>query len=1366
MKKDVKLIENTVKLGLAIASIVHPAFTLVEPGLNLIVEIVRNNQAISKYELHMKKKLNRELKECVKKTLISMKEDVSSDTRERALEFLDSYIQFEFSNRDVKDISYSFMKEMLHKSLKRNEIYYEIYLNREDIKYFIDAFYDKFNIYVLEFAELSSYYNQRNIRINHDSITELWQEIDKLKQEYYNKHPTKEKIKQMLNCAFNYERKLNPSAEKTTYAEDLTPKGNVKEYLITAKINKEREHVPVIDYFNETWQTNEQNHISITGIGGIGKTVALFNINYPVPAIYIPLRNLTVSKNDSNEEYITEYIQEHTLLSADNAYHVLMQLCNESWDNGPRIILLLDGLNEIKASKLDSVIREIRTKWAPKQGVQLILTSRYDINTKLQLDNVNQMLLDTLSKDTISNHLKNKNVELPSKSDYIWDIIDTPLMLNLYTNSAIAKTLYNSELANWRDAKNGGSIIWNYVQSELCKPNIHNQLENIVAIHFFAPYICYKMMLNNDFNIPENKFRDYLTEAHSLYEKLKIAKALPALIIKAINENEHSKITEEHFYNLLTKNFNIFKARNGSIQLIHQHFRDCLAAIHIIQIADNAKTIPTEWKEIIDPYVTTFISDLLITERTKEGEKSTWGKIWDFGYQKEINSRNYILQMLNIFAKVYGIDISTIDFSNVDLTEIPLGTFKLTKESKNNFIDSLIGFNTFWGKGHTDTVSSTSWCCNGNYYLTASHDCTLRIHNASDNSSTILDKQHDHYIRCAKFSPTDAKKIASAGDDQKLILWKHSSYKDEEGNNIDKWVPEKLGECSNWIRTLTWDNEGKRIVCGDESGNITLFKGNKKTIFDIKHDDSVKHIKWSRSHSCIFASGSDDGTVYVFHDDGKILEKIILEDTITSLSWIQNDKILLVSTTQTVYFYAIEYKSTDNKILIKSKRKKQIDSSDRISCITTNNLDNVDYVAIFYDEFVEVLGITFLNLKLAIDCVGKFNYKRETNKIISADWNSTCDKLICGSRDGSFSSIELLKEEDKERLIFSIVGTRCNQAARCSCWSPKGEYLAVGYDDCKIRIWNPFTECCLAVLRGHTDSIKCLAWSPDGQSIVSGSDDNTVKIWQGKNFEGVEPKTIYNHDGPVNAVLWLKNNTIVSAGDDKRFVCVNLNSEIILEKKEHKKKIYSLALSPDERYILSGGNDDYICMWDMNTHECNIVESGHSKPIRALAWSNNGEYIISSSNDCTIKLRKVDPESICFVSDWEILPQNHRDFIYGANISKNNIFVVGGSTDSTVGIWKINEKEFIHKSNAHKGFVWNVSTSPKVNDKYYAATSSSDGTVKIWDLTNAEDNIIEPIFNLPVIPESDFVGCDFSGAIIENSTLKRMLLANGGVINE
>lgn len=63
-----------------------------------------------------------------------------------------------------------------------------------------------------------------------------------------------------------------------------------------------------------------------------------------------------------------------------------------------------------------------------------------------------------------------------------------------------------------------------------------------------------------------------------------------------------------------------------------------------------------------------------------------------------------------------------------------------------------------------------------------------------------------------------------------------------------------------------------------------------------------------------------------------------------------------------------------------------------------------------------------------------------------------------------------------------------------SSFSPDSRFLATGYDDGVVRLWNAEDGACLAIFTEHTAPLskKSLAFSPNGMILCSGADDGAV----------------------------------------------------------------------------------------------------------------------------------------------------------------------------------------------------------------------------------------------------------------------------------
>ena len=67
-------------------------------------------------------------------------------------------------------------------------------------------------------------------------------------------------------------------------------------------------------------------------------------------------------------------------------------------------------------------------------------------------------------------------------------------------------------------------------------------------------------------------------------------------------------------------------------------------------------------------------------------------------------------------------------------------------------------------------------------------------------------------------------------------------------------------------------------------------------------------------------------------------------------------------------------------------------------------------------------------------------------------------------------------------------------------------------------------------MRGHGGPVRALAISPDGSQAVSGSFDTSAIRWS--LTRNVAEQVMRFHDNAVNAVAWLKDGRIVTAGAD------------------------------------------------------------------------------------------------------------------------------------------------------------------------------------------------------------------------------------------
>jgi WD40 repeat protein len=110
---------------------------------------------------------------------------------------------------------------------------------------------------------------------------------------------------------------------------------------------------------------------------------------------------------------------------------------------------------------------------------------------------------------------------------------------------------------------------------------------------------------------------------------------------------------------------------------------------------------------------------------------------------------------------------------------------------------------------------------------------------------------------------------------------------------------------------------------------------------------------------------------------------------------------------------------------------------------------------------------------------------------------------------------------------------------------------------------------------GHGGAIHRLLFCQADQLLVSAAYDGTVRIWDAR--KGKLLRVIYAHAHTVT----------------------------------------TMAGSPDERLIATGGDDGQLKVWNIDTGELRFNEA-LSKPISAVTWSSGGTQLAASTLDKTV----------------------------------------------------------------------------------------------------------------------------------------------------
>ena len=233
---------------------------------------------------------------------------------------------------------------------------------------------------------------------------------------------------------------------------------------------------------------------------------------------------------------------------------------------------------------------------------------------------------------------------------------------------------------------------------------------------------------------------------------------------------------------------------------------------------------------------------------------------------------------------------------------------------------------------------------------------------------------------------------------------------------------------------------------------------------------------------------------------------------------------------------------------------------------------------------------------------------------------------------GSADSMLKLWEVATGREVRTFQGH--TNGVYCVAFSPNGTSLASAAFDNTVKLWEVSTGREVRTFRGHTNGVSSVAFSPDGRFIVSGSRDKTLKLWDVST--GQEIRTFPGHPGWVQSVAFGPDGQYVLSGSADSIEQQPLPAgtvklwEASTGKEIHSysagHNIFSVAFSPNGRYVLVA-LESVIKLYTVPEFREVQVLHGNTFVVNAAVFSPDGRYVLSGGHDNALKLWQVSETS-------------------------------------------------------------------------------------------------------------------------------------------